>query len=201
MNCVTACGRMDWMTSMMTDDAIAKLYRDACNAAGALPADVDVSDFIDLAEGRLAGERRRRLVELIACSPAAASAYRMAKAGGEWSRALAADLAGTVSAPSTVVRALPARQRTYALRRHPLALAATVSAMAIGAVFVAQQLKRPTAVTEAEFAAEVAMPEADAILATSFDARRGANGDRIFSSNDDSAGDDSIFGEGFGKGS
>ncbi len=172
----------------MTDTTLAKLYRDACNADDRAFDDVDIGELIDLAEGRLAGERRFRLVAAIAQSPRLASAYRMAKAGGEWSRTVAADLAQQPSAPS-VRRVVPLR--TSVVRRQRFALAAAVSAMAIGAVFVGQRMSAPDADAGLASAVDAAVADSDAILAVSFgrngdadvifSARTGEDDDRIFS--------------------
>lgn len=186
----------------MTDLKLAAIYRDACVEDRQRLADVDVSELIDLANGRLAGERRALLVDAIAASPSLAQAYRMAKASGDWSRLVAADLAReAVPAPS--VRASPLRQARPAIaaRRHRFAMAAAVSAMAVGAVFVSQRLESPTPSFDQVHAIEAsALGTADAIMLTSFDAPRGNGGhaDVIFTAR--SVGDsDRIFA--FGKGS
>lgn len=185
---------------MTTEATIAKLYRDACREDGPLPADLPVADLIDLAHGRLAGERRARLVNAIASSPALASAYRLAKAGGEWSRALAADLARE-SGRSGIVRALPTRQARPALavRRHPLALAAAVGVMAIGAVFVTQQLRSPVAGVDGDFASASAYGGGDAIASHSFDAAGRTHAADVIFTTQDVSDNDRIFR--FGKGS
>lgn len=189
----------------MTDNTLATLYRNACADDARLLADVDPRDLLDLAQGRLAGERRQRLVAAIAQSPSLAAAYRLAKASGDWSQSLSAELAGDVLTTRTAtVHALPVRPaRVTAIRRHPFALAAAVSAMAIGAVFVGQRLQAPVD-PFAEGMVDASTLQGDSIASVSFDAGRSAAvDDRIFSfgSARDSGGDDGIFGQGFGGGS
>lgn len=204
MNYVNASRRLDWKTSTMTDNTLATLYRNACAEDARLLAEVDPRDLLDLAQGRLAGERRQRLVAAIAQSPSLAAAYRLARASGEWAQSLSAELAGEAQTTRTAtVHALPARPaRVATLRRHPFALAAAVSAMAIGAVFVGQRLQAPVD-PFADGMADVAALQGDSIASASFDAGRAAADDRIFSFGTarDSGGDDGIFGQGFGGGS
>lgn len=186
---------------MTTETTIAKLYRDACRDDARLLADVDVADLIDLAQGRLAGERRVRLVEAIASSPALANAYRLAKAGGEWSQALSADLARE-SAGGATVRHLPVRQMLPAARRYPFAMAAAVGVMAIGAVFVAQRMHTQALPgIDGDFASATATPGStdDSIASGSFEglARAPADADVIFTTRDVGSQNDHIFS--FGK--
>jgi uncharacterized membrane protein YgcG len=191
------------MTSTMTDNTLATLYRDACAQDAQVLAEIDPRDLVDLAQGRLAGERRRQVVEAIAISPSLAAAYRLAKASGEWAQSLSSELAGEARAPAATVHALPARPvRVAAIRRHPFALAAAVSAMAIGAVFVGQRLQAP-ADPFAEGMADIVRVQADSIASASFDNGRGGE-DRIFSfgsSRESAGGHDGIFGQDFGGGS
>lgn len=186
----------------MTDARLATLYRDACGDDRQLLADVDVSSLIDLANGRLTGERRSQLIEAIAASPSLAQAYRVAKASGDWSKLVAADLARE-SVHGSNVHALPMRyaRPAVAARRHRFAMAAAVSAMAIGAVFVSQRLESPTHAVDAGYAVEAeTLKNSDSIMLTSFDAPRGngVKGDVIFTART-SVDDDRIFA--FGKGS
>src|SRR5690606_35239648 len=108
-------------------------------------------------------------VAAIAESPSLAAAYRVAKASGDWAQTLSADLAGECRKPAAVVRSQPAR--VVALRRHPFAMAAAVSAMAIGAVFVGQRLQAPVD-PFAENLARIADPGEDSIAVASFDSGR-----------------------------
>ena len=185
------------MTEMMTEATLAKLYRDACQGNDRLPADFDIADLIDLAQGRLAGERRARLVDAIAASPALASVYRLAKAGGAWSHALAADLAQEATSRGATVHRLPKRhvRPAVAARRYPLAMAAAVGAMAVGALFVAQQLQAPAEdVVGDDFTSAPAHGTSDAIASHSFDpsGRSPSNADVIFTTRD-VANSDRIF--------
>ena len=177
---------------MTTDATLESLYRNACRDDARLLAQVDAIDLVELAQGRLAGERRQRVVETIAASPSLAAAYRMAKAGGEWAQGVSAELKAGSVAPS-VVRALPLRRNAPAARR--FAMAAAVSAMAIGAVFVGSRMESP-AFVDSDFAGMSGQRGEDAILAASFGPRDDA--DVIFSSRSD-AESDRIFA--FGKGS
>lgn len=178
---------------MTTDTTLESLYWNACRDDARLLAQVDATDLVELAQGRLAGERRQRVVEAIAASPSLAAAYRMAKAGGEWAQGVSAELKAGSVAPS-VVRALPLRRNAPAARR--FAMAAAVSAMAIGAVFVGSRMESP-GVVDSDFAAMSGQRvHEDAILAASFGPRDDA--DVIFSSRSD-AESDRIFA--FGKGS
>lgn len=189
------------MTSTMTDNALANLYRNACADDAALLADIDPRDLVDLAQGRLAGAQRQRVVAAIAQSPSLAAAYRLARASADWAQALAADMAGE-TAPAGNVRALPMRTaKVTSIRRHPFALAAAVSAMAIGAVFVGQRLQAPVD-PFADGMADIAALQGDSIAAASFDNGRYGE-DRIFSfgTSRDAGGEDGIFGQGFGGGS
>lgn len=186
---------------MTTETPLAKLYRDACRDDARLLADVDVADLIDLAQGRLAGERRARLVGAMASSPALADAYRLAKAGGEWSQALAGDLSRETGGIATVRRQpLFARGHSRpAARRYPLALAAAVGAMAVGAVFFAQrmQTQAPSGV-DGDFASVAAMhgDVDDTIAAGSFEGFTHASPggeDVIFTTRDAGSDSDRIF--------
>jgi hypothetical protein len=182
------------MRSMTTEATIATLYRQACADDAAVLAGIDARDLADLAQGRLAGERRQRLVEAIAVSPALAAAWRLARAGGDWSQALAADMAAAANERRGAGSVAPARRQAVAQRRRfPFAVAAAVSAMAVGAVLVSQGL-RERAGAESELAAQVPNAASDDILATSF----GRNGDHdtIFSSRSGDS-QDQIFA--FGK--
>jgi hypothetical protein len=165
---------------MTTDASIATLYRQACADDAAVLAGIDARDLADLAQGRLAGERRQRLVEAIARSPALAAAWRLARAGGDWSQALAADMAAAANGGRGADAAAPVRRQAVVQRRRfPFSIAAAVSAMALGAVLVNQGLREPPA-AEAELAAQVSGSTGDDILAATF----GSNGDQdtIFSS-------------------
>lgn len=199
MSCVNASRQLDWMTSTMTDNTLARLYRDACVEDPALLGSVDPRDLVDLAQGRLAGEKRQQLVAAIAASPSLAAAYRVARASGDWAQALSTDLAQTRRKQTDVVKAQPARVVTF--RRHPLAMAAAVSAMAIGAVFVGQRLQAPVD-PFAEDLARIVETREDSIAVASFDAGR-AGEDRIFSFGTSRTADgrDGIFGQDFGGGS
>ncbi len=183
----------------MTDNTLASLYRAACVQDAQLLHGVDPRDLLDLAQGRLAGEKRQQLVAAIAESPSLAAAYRVAKASGDWAQTLSADLAGECRKPAAVVRSQPAR--VVALRRHPFAMAAAVSAMAIGAVFVGQRLQAPVD-PFAENLARIADPGEDSIAVASFDGGRSGE-DRIFSfgTSREAGGRDGIFGQDFGGGS
>jgi hypothetical protein len=79
-------------------------------------------------------------------------------------------------------------------------MAAVVSAMAIGAVFVAQKLESPEGAERAGYTAHSGTLESDRIMLTSFDAGRdaGVNSDVIFTASS-AADSDRIFA--FGKGS
>lgn len=182
------------MRPMTTEATIAALYRQACADDAAVLAGIDARDLVDLAQGRLAGERRRQLVAAIAVSPALAAAWRLARAGGDWSQALAADMAAAVDGGRGRGSATPIRrQAAVERRRFPFAVAAAVSAMAVGAVLVNQGLRERSAAI-GELTAQVQADGGDDILAASF----GRNGDHdtIFSSRSaDSA--DQIFA--FGK--
>lgn len=185
------------MTSTMSDTKLSHLYRGACVQDAWLLADVDPRDLLDLAQGRLAGERRQRLVAAIAESPSLAAAYRMARASGEWAQAVAADLAGQCR-PAGAVPVLPRRAARVAAFRRPLALAATVAAMAVGAVFVTQNLRAPESRIDAMV--DLGGVKEDSIASASFDS---GEGDHIFSFGTTSrqAHGDGIFGQGFGGGS
>ena len=174
----------------MTERTLSKLYQDACTADDRVFDEIDIGDLIDLAEGRLAGERRFQLVSAIAQSPRLATAYRIAKAGGEWSRALASDLAQEGRAAPTVAPTVVPFRRS-APRRQRLALAAAVSAMAVGAVFVGQRMQAPDMPGAIDpVAIENVVAGSDSILAASF----GRNGDAdvIFSARS-VQGEDRIF--------
>ncbi len=185
----------------MTEIKLAALYRDACTADRQLLADVDVAELIDLAHGRLAGARRAQLVDAIAASPSLAQAYRLAKASGDWSTLVAADLARGAGRGANV-HAMPVRHSrpAVAVRRHRFAVAAAVSAMAVGAVFVSQRLESPTH-ADTGYAMDVgSVAGSDAIALMSFDAPSGRTGnpDVIFTSRTH-VDSDRIFA--FGKGS
>lgn len=184
-------------------DKLTTLYQTACREDAQLLDGIDAAQLIDLAEGRLTGEARAQLVEAIAASPSLAAAYRMARASGDWSRRVAAELAGETAIDGNV-RALPLRPAVAAPRRQRWALAAAVSAMAIGAVFVSQQIRAPSADVAADdviFAAIIDQAHADGIMVTSFDASRMDRGeDRIFSSRGPGEAD-AIFDQSFGNGS
>jgi len=185
----------------MTDMKLAALYRDTCEADRQLLADVEISSLIDLANGRLAGERRAQLVEAIAASPSLAKAYRLAKASGEWSALVSADLARGANHGSNG-HPLPVRQGRpwVAARRHRFAMAAAVSAMAIGAVFVSQRLESPTHRVVSGYGVDTARVTGDdSIALMSFDAREGhVNADVIFTSRR-SLDSDRIFAAGKGS--
>jgi hypothetical protein len=180
------------MNTMTTEATIATLYRQACADDAALLAGIDARDLVDMAQGRLAGERRSRLVDAIAASPSLAAAWRMARAGGDWSQALAADMASAADGRRAGAVSPPRRHAAPA-RRLPFALAAAVSAMAMGAVLVNQGLRERASDTD-ELTAQVLTGGSDDILAASF----GRNGDQdtIFSSSSHDS-DDRIFA--FGK--
>jgi hypothetical protein len=180
---------------MTTDNTIARLYQAACRENARLLADVDAADLIDLAEGRLVGDHRARLVDAIAASPSLAAAYRLARASRGWSQALAAEMADEAQVGSNV-RALPARQARPAAtapHRRSFAMAAAVGAMAVGAVFVSQRLQSPAEI-DAGFAENSATE--DGIMAGSFGSK--SDDDVIFSVRNP-AEQDRIFA--FGKGS
>jgi hypothetical protein len=180
------------MISMTTEATIATLYRQACADDDALLAGIDARDLADLAQGRLAGERRRQLVEAIAASPKLAAAWRMARAGGDWSQALAADLAAAANGGRGAATPTPIRRQAAARRRLPFAVAAAVSALAVGAVLVNQGLREQPA-TQGGMTAQFDAGGGDDILATSF----GRNGDHdtIFSARSAET-DDRIFAAG-----
>jgi hypothetical protein len=187
---------------MTTDLKLARLYRDACADDRQLLANINVSDLIDLANGRLAGERRARMVDALATSPSLVRAYRMAKASGDWSAMVAGELAGEKTTGHNV-RIQPVRHAHSMahMRRHRFAMAAAVSAMAIGAVFVTQRLESPSIQAEDAYAsASDAAGGNDSIMLTSFDALRdgNVNADVIFTARTP-ADTDRIFA--FGKGS
>jgi hypothetical protein len=187
---------------MTTDLKLARLYRDACADDRQLLANIDVSDLIDLANGRLAGERRARMVDALATSPSLARAYRMAKASGDWSAMVASELAGE-KATGHNVRIQPIRRARPVghMRRRRFAMAAAISAMAIGAVFVTQRLESPSIQADNTYASTSdAAGGNDSIMLTSFDASRdgNVNADIIFTSRMP-ADNDRIFA--FGKGS
>ena len=91
--------------------------------------------------------------------------------------------------------------KVTSIRRHPFALAAAVSAMAIGAVFVGQRLQAPVD-PFADGMVDIAALQGDSIAAASFDNGRYGE-DRIFSfgTSREAGGEDGIFGQGFGGGS
>ncbi len=181
-------------------DKLTHLYQAACHEDARLLEGVDADRLIDLAEGRLAGPERERLVEAIAASPALAAAYRVARASGDWSRGVAAELAGE---RVDNIRTLTPRTATAAPRRQRWALAAAVSAMAIGAVFVSQQMRAPAVDTgdDVIFAAIIEKAAGDGIMVTSFDAGRAAgDDDRIFTTRAPGE-SDAIFDQSFGNGS
>lgn len=183
------------MRSMTTEATIATLYRQACADDAAVLAGIDARDLVDLAQGRLAGERRRQLVEAIAASPRLAAAWRLARAGGDWSQALAADMATAANGGRSAAAPAPIRRPAAARRRFPFAVAAAVSAMAVGAVLVNQGLRERTA-AQGGLTAQYDAAGSDDILATSFgrngdqdtifSARSGETDDRIFAAGKDS---------------
>ena len=58
---------------MKTETTLESLYRNACRDDARLLAQVDATDLVELAQGRLAGERRQRVVEALAASPSLAA--------------------------------------------------------------------------------------------------------------------------------
>lgn len=162
----------------MTEHNLARLYQASCRDDAAALDAVTPAELVDLAEGRLAGPRRAAVVEAIAASPSLAQAWRLARA----SRAAALELSqGIADARRATARPLHARP---ALRR--LALAATVSAVAVGSVFMARQLGPEAGVP--------GLVEEDAIATAGFDGR--GDDDRIFSSRSGME-PDRIFGQSF----
>lgn len=178
---------------MTTEATLAQLHRNACRDDAHLLAQVDAGDLVDLAQGRLAGERRQQVIEAIAASPSLAAAYRMAKASAAWSQDVAAELKDRTGADRSI-RALPTRRTRPAARR--FAMAAAVSAMAVGAVFVGGRLESPGTMEAGFTDVPTSGAHGDAILAASFGQQGDA--DTIFSARS-AADSDRIFT--FGKGS